>query len=114
MYIDNIKYNDNKCKYFLFSEDEDCSDAEYCGISECLVMCERVCGLNADCAISNHSAVCSCLLDYTDDDSSVFCHKMGTLQLFEIVLLEFSLSYLKKKIQTFLNIGTTKYLMSQR
>lgn len=53
----------------------DCIKSKACINSKCGDPCPGVCGINADCAVSNHIPICSCIVGYTGNPATS-CHQI--------------------------------------
>lgn len=58
----------------------DCPKTRSCLNNKCKDPCPGMCGLNAECFVSNHAPTCSCLSGYTGNPS-VACHEIPKCRL---------------------------------
>lgn len=48
-------------------QNSDCPYDKACANNKCISPCNEICGQNAECAVVNHIATCSCTQDYEGD-----------------------------------------------
>lgn len=48
-------------------QNSDCPYDKACANNKCINPCNGICGQNAECAVVNHIATCSCIQDYEGD-----------------------------------------------
>lgn len=63
----------------------DCPKTRSCLNNKCKDPCPGMCGLNAECFVSNHAPTCSCLSGYTGNPS-VACHEIPKCRFFFVII----------------------------